>query len=56
MYVRVSELPPELQRQAKRERDAFLFQRLRIIILAIQGWTPPAVAKAVGLSRRECQE
>jgi len=28
---------------------------MRIIILGIEGWTAPAVAMAVGLSRRICQ-
>jgi transposase len=37
------------------EKDADRAKRLRIIILAMQGWTAPAVAMAVGLSRRICQ-
>jgi len=39
----------------RRERDAQRAKRLRIVILAIRGWTAPAIAMSVGLSRRICQ-
>jgi transposase len=39
----------------RRERDAQRAKRLRIVILAMQGWTAPAIAMSVGLSRRVCQ-
>jgi len=45
----------ELQRLARLEKNADQFARLQIIILGIEGWTAPAVATAVGLSRRICQ-
>ena len=45
----------ELKRLERAERDARLARRLRIVILAIEGWTAPAVAMSVGLSRRVCQ-
>jgi transposase len=45
----------ELQRLERCEKDAPRAKRLRIVILGIEGWTAPAVAMAVGLSRRICQ-
>ena len=45
----------ELQRLEEVEKDADQARRLRIVILAIEGWTAPAIAMAVGLSRRICQ-
>jgi Helix-turn-helix domain len=35
------------------EKDADRARRLRIVILAVEGW--PAIAMAVGLTRRICQ-
>lgn len=46
----------ELKRLERLEKDAFQAKRLRIVILATEGWTAPAIAMAVGLSRRVCQE
>lgn len=45
----------ELKRLERGEKDADRARRLRIVILAIEGWTAPAIAMAVGLSRRICQ-
>jgi transposase len=45
----------ELKRLERVEKDVNRARRLRIIILGIEGWTAPAVAMAVGLSRRICQ-
>ncbi len=45
----------ELQRLERVEKDARRAKKLRIILLGIEGWTAPAVAMAVGLSRRICQ-
>lgn len=45
----------ELKRLGRVEKDASRALRIRIIILAAEGWTAPAVAMAVGLSRRICQ-
>ena len=45
----------ELKRLERVEPDVNLARRLRIIILGIEGWTAPAVAMAVGLSRRICR-
>jgi transposase len=45
----------ELERIERGERDARRAKRLRIIILAMHGYTAPAVARSVGLSRRVCQ-
>lgn len=46
----------QLERIDREEKNADVFKRLRIIILAIHGWTAPAVAMSVGLSRRVCQK
>lgn len=56
MYVREHEPLADLKRMERKERDAARSKRLRIIILAIGGWTAPAIAASVGLCRRECQE
>jgi transposase len=45
----------ELKRLERVEKDADRARRLRIVILGLEGWTAPAVAMAVGLSRRICQ-
>ena len=45
----------ELKRLERVEKDADRARRLRVVILATEGWTAPAVAMAVGLSRRICQ-
>jgi transposase len=45
----------ELKRLERSEKDADRARRLRIVILGLEGWTAPAVAMAVGLSRRICQ-
>jgi transposase len=45
----------ELKRLERVEKDADRARRMRIIILGVEGWTAPAVAMAVGLSRRICQ-
>lgn len=45
----------ELQRIERVEHDAGRSRRLWIVILALQGWTAPAIAMSVGLSRRICQ-
>jgi hypothetical protein len=55
MKVR-SHLPlRELERLERAEQDAAKSRRLRIIILAINGFTAPAIAMSLGLSRRICQ-
>lgn len=46
----------QLKHLERAERDAGHSKRLRVVILAMEGWTAPAVAMAVGLSRRVCQE
>ncbi len=52
----VDRLPlAELKRLERAEKDANRARRLRILILACEGWTAPAIAMAVGLSRRICQ-
>ncbi len=46
----------ELTALERCETSAELARRMRIVILAMNGWTAPAVAMATGLSRRVCQE
>lgn len=51
-----SHLPlKELKQLEREEKDAGRSKRLRIIILAIEGWTAPSIAMSIGLSRRICQ-
>lgn len=51
-----SHLPlAELKQLEREEQEAGRSKRLRIIILAIEGWTAPAIAMSVGFSRRICQ-
>lgn len=51
-----SHLPiAELERLERVEKDASRARRLRMVILGSQGWTAPAIAMGVGLSRRICQ-
>lgn len=51
-----SHLPlSELKLLEREEREAVRSKRLRIVILALEGWTAPAIAMSVGLSRRVCQ-
>lgn len=45
----------ELVRLERVEKDAAQSKRLRIVILALGGWTAPAIAMSVGLTRRVCQ-
>ena len=45
----------ELKRLERVEKNADHARRLRIVILGMEGWTAPAVAMAVGLTRRICQ-
>ncbi|MGC1275960.1 MAG: helix-turn-helix domain containing protein [Planctomycetaceae bacterium] len=46
----------ELERRERAERDAAKARRLRIVILAVKGYTAPAIALSLGLSRRVCQQ
>jgi len=55
MYVRQHEAFAALKQLERKERDATRSKRLRIVILAMEGWTAPAIAMSVGLSRRDCQ-
>jgi transposase len=45
----------ELVRLERAEKDASRSKRLRIVILALSGYTAPAIAMSLGLSRRICQ-
>ena len=45
----------ELQRLERLGKNSSKAGRIRIVILAIQGYTDPAIAMSVGLSRRICQ-
>jgi transposase len=45
----------DLKRWQRQEKDALRSRNLQIVILALQGWTAPAIAMASGLSRRMVQ-
>ena len=55
MHVRSHVSLSELERLERIEKDAGRAKRLRIIILAMIGYTAPAIAMSLGLSRRICQ-
>lgn len=55
MYVHERVALKELERIERKEPNAKRAKRLRIVILAMQGWTAPAIAMSTGLSRRACQ-
>jgi transposase len=44
-----------MQQLQRAEKDATRARKLQIVVLAAQGWTAPAIAMAVGLSRRVVQ-
>jgi transposase len=56
MYVRDHISVEKLEQLERKEREAKRAKRLRIVILAVRGWTAPAIAMSLGLSRRDCQE
>ena len=45
----------ELERLERGETSSRRAKRLRIVILALRGYTAPAVGMCAGLSRRICQ-
>lgn len=55
MHVESHVSQAELERLERSERDATRAKRIRIIILALTGYTAPAIAMSLGLSRRICQ-
>ena len=46
----------ELERLVRKEPNARRAKRLRIIILAMRGYTAAAIAMSLGLPRRACQD
>jgi transposase len=56
MYVRDRIALEELERIERKEPNAKRARRLRNVILAMRGWTAPAIAMSTGLSRRACQD
>jgi transposase len=55
MYVKDHQTLEALKRLERTEKNADRSRRLRIVILAIEGWTAPSIAMATGLSRRITQ-
>lgn len=55
MYVKDHQTLETLKRLERTEKNADRARRLRIVVLAIEGWTAPAIAMATGLSRRVTQ-
>jgi transposase len=55
MHVETHFALDELKQIEREERNAGRSKRLRIVILALEGWTAPSIALSVGLSRRVCQ-
>ena len=55
MQVRLRMPLEELEKRERQETNAKLAKRMRVVILAIRGYTAPAVAMSLGLSRRVVQ-
>lgn len=55
MHVKDHQTLETLKRLERTEKNADRARRLRIVVLAIEGWTAPAIAMATGLSRRVTQ-
>jgi transposase len=55
MEVRDHATLETLRRLEKKEKDAWRAKRLRIVILAVQGFTAPSIALTLDLSRRDVQ-
>jgi len=55
MEVRDHATLETLRRLEKKEKDAWQAKRLRIIILAVQGFTAPSIAMILDVSRRDVQ-
>jgi transposase len=56
MEVRSHHTLEQLQLLQREQRDVAHWKRLQIVILAKRAWTAPAIAAAVGLSRRIVQD
>ena len=55
MHVEYKMPVAELERLERLEKDARSAKLIRIVILATNGYTAPAISRSVGLSRRICQ-
>jgi transposase len=45
----------ELKQLARAEKDAKLSKRMQMVVLALEGYTAPAIARSLSCSRRVCQ-
>lgn len=45
----------DLKRLARTEKDVILSKRMQMVVLAIEGYTAPAIARSLSSSRRVCQ-
>ena len=55
MHVEPHVSVDELKRLARGEQDVRLANRIQMVVLAIEGYTAPAIARSLGFSRRVCQ-
>lgn len=55
MHVKYHVELAELKRWARAEKDVRLAKRMQMVVLAIEGFTAPAIAMSLGSSRRSCQ-
>lgn len=46
----------ELKQLARAEQDAKLSKRMQMVVLALEGYTAPAIARSLSCSRRVCQQ
>ncbi|MEZ5942609.1 MAG: IS630 family transposase [Planctomycetaceae bacterium] len=55
MFVQDHRTLDQLKQLERAEKNADRARRLRIVILAAEGWTAPSIAMCIGFSRRICQ-
>jgi hypothetical protein len=46
----------ELKQLVRTERGAKLSKRMQMVVLALEGYTAPAIARSLSCSRRVCQQ
>jgi transposase len=55
MHVEPHVSVDELKRLARSEQDVRIAKRIQMVVLAVEGYTAPAIARSLGFSRRVCQ-
>jgi transposase len=56
MHVEAHLSMAELKRLARAEKNVKLSKRMQMVVLAVEGYTAPAIARSLSVSRRVCQQ